>query len=100
MYTIYLCIYGVLLILRVAQKNAIKSIDVYDEDEEDSDKSSQTILFAIDIAYIGIILVIACMLIVSNVWKDEVIRFFNLMVQYDEYMEGKRQVCRNLFYNI
>ncbi len=90
MYTFYLTLYGVLLSIRLAQKTILKGNPIFGEDEVELVNPLEPVIRAMDIAFIAIIIVISCFLLVIAEYKDEMMTFFNEMIDANETLEGTK----------
>ncbi|CAL8112453.1 unnamed protein product [Orchesella dallaii] len=89
MYTFYICMFGILLGIRLAQTTILSKNAIFGEDETEMKKQrlEPVIIMALDTALIALITIVGSVLVLASQFKDEIIIFFNEMMDFDTFLD-------------
>ncbi|CAL8112451.1 unnamed protein product [Orchesella dallaii] len=93
MYTFYVCMFGILLGTRLAQKTILNKNVIFGEDETEVKKHRlEPVIIALDIGVIALLICITSLFALIALFKDEIIKFFNEMLDFDAFLD---EIFRN-----
>ncbi|CAL8112447.1 unnamed protein product [Orchesella dallaii] len=88
MFTFYLCMYGIVLSIRLSQKTILKNSAIFGGDDPEVKKHKfEEAIMAADVAYIAVIICVVSIFVLITQFKNQIITFFNEMVDFDALLE-------------